>query len=89
MSECWKQERPTWCPHADCAFKRRAMDNACVGDLPAPAEHDGDYNYHRLCINGALPNGEIFDLQINRTDISWFLWLMKGIAPDVKPIKET
>lgn len=25
----WRQERPSWCPHTDCLFRRRAMDDMC------------------------------------------------------------
>ena len=75
----WKQERPAWCPHSDCEFKRRAMDAMCVGHLPAPAEHDGDFNNHRLCLNGAADNGGVFDLQINSTDLWWFRFLFHAL----------
>ncbi len=75
--EEWKQERPGWCPHVDCLFKRRAMDNVCGGELPAPVEHDGDFNIYRLCINE--PNNSPFDLQLNEGDLEWFRWIFDAL----------
>ena len=68
----WKQERPDFCPHNDCLFKRRAMDDMCVGYLPKPEKHNGDINKYRWCLNGASDSEGVFDLQINDTDIWWF-----------------
>jgi hypothetical protein len=75
----WKQERPAWCPHKDCLFKRRAMDSLCAGELPKPEPHDGDENTHRFCINGAMPKAEVFDLQVNTSDLFWFRWIFSAI----------
>jgi hypothetical protein len=75
----WKQERPEWCPHQDCIFQRRAMDSLCGGKLPEPVEHDGDFNTHRLCINGAMPNDEVFDLQVNKGDLFWFRFIFEAL----------
>jgi hypothetical protein len=61
--------RPQWCPHQDCRFQVQFQEAMCGGDLPAPSEHDGDFNHHRLCLAGAADNGGVFDLQINKTDI--------------------
>jgi len=72
-----RQERPLWCPHSDCLFKRRAVDHLCVGKLPHPEPHDGDFNTHRLCIN-AEP---IFDLQINNADAGWFRYVLAEVTP--------
>lgn len=68
----WKQERPGWCPHPDCLFVRRTVDAICVGHLPEPVPHDGDFNIYRWCLNGAAEDGGVFDLQINNADIGWF-----------------
>jgi hypothetical protein len=79
----WKQERPSWCPHTDCAFRRRAMDAICGGELPKPEDHDGTPNTHRVCWNGAGRAGEVLDLQVNGTDLGWFRWIfdaMDGLA---------
>lgn len=65
-------KRPEWCPHSTCIFVVNMQDKICGGHLPEPVEHDGDYNIHRLCLEGALPNGEIFDLQIHNSDIFCF-----------------
>jgi len=81
----WKQERPSWCPHKSCLFKRRAMDDACVGDLPEPEEHDGDFNNHRFCLNGVSDSGGVFDLQINNSDLWWFRWLFQALDNRVMP----
>ena len=80
----WKQEQPTWCPHKDCRFKRRAMDKLCGGELPEPEEHDGGVNTHRFCINAGCINKTvkcdgIFDLQVNSTDLQWFRWIFDAL----------
>lgn len=75
----WKQERPGWCPHKDCQFKRRVMDDLCGGHLPAPERHDEDFNHHRLCLNGADSNGGVFDLQVNNTDLFWLRWTFDAL----------
>jgi hypothetical protein len=74
----WLQERPTWCPHLDCLFRRRAMDSICGGELPEPEPHLGDSNTHRVCLNGVI-EGEIFDLQVNATDLGWFRWIFDAL----------
>ncbi len=79
MATEWKQERPTWCPHTDCIFKRRVMDGMCGGGLPNPVEHDGDFNNYRFCLNGAADNGGVFDLQVNDTDLGWFRWIFDAL----------
>jgi len=71
----WKQKRPGWCPHSDCLFRRRVMDNLCGGELPAPVEHDGAKNTHRLCI---VTEG-VFDLQVNATDMDWLRWVLDAL----------
>jgi len=61
-----KNKRPAWCPHTDCKYHLSTQDLLCVGHLPEQIEHDGDVNIYRMCINCC---GEVFDLQINDTDI--------------------
>ena len=73
--EVWKQERPAWCPHRNCVFSRRSQDALCGGSLPKPAPHDGDENTHRLCIKA----GEVFDLQVNKTDLGYFRWILDAL----------
>lgn len=75
----WKQERPDWCPHPTCLFKRRVQDAMCCGDLPEPAPHDGDENIYRICLNGAADNGGVFDLQVNDTDLGYFRWIFDAL----------
>jgi hypothetical protein len=48
----------------------------CIGKLSKPAKHNKDYNTHRLCLKGVLPNKEIFDLQINKSDAYWIRMLL-------------
>lgn len=79
MTQTWKQERPSWCPHPDCLFRRRAMDDICGGKLPAPEPHDGDHNTMRLCLNGADSTGAVFDLQVNDSDLHWLRWIFEGM----------
>ena len=76
MSQIWKQERPSWCPHTDCIFLRRAMDHLCGGQLPKPEPHDGDVNTQRICINAGLP---VFDLQVNHSDLDWLRWIFDAL----------
>lgn len=75
----WLQERPAWCPHTDCIFRRRAQDAICGGELPVPADHDGTPNTHRVCLNGAAENGGVMDLQVNATDLDWFRWIFDAL----------
>ena len=74
-AESWKQERPSWCPHADCQFRRRAMDSICGGELAEPEPHDGDMNTHRLC----LVADSVIDLQVNASDCDWLRWILDAL----------
>ena len=87
MAQTWKQERPSWCPHPDCVFVRRAMDAICVGHLPELVAHDGDFNHHRFCLNGASDSGGVFDLQVNNTDLWWFRQMFSAL--DGKAVEHT
>ena len=78
-TQIWKQERPSWCPHTDCIFQRRVMDDLCGGRLPAPEPHDGDQNTHRFCLNGADKDGGVFDLRVNRSDLEWLRWVFDAL----------
>jgi len=81
-SKTYKQERPNWCPHKDCIFKRRAIDDICGGDLPKEQcgiTSDGHQNNHRFCLNHVLPKNEIFDLQVNDNDLQWFRWIFDSL----------
>lgn len=75
----WKQTRPEWCPHKDCQFKRRAMDSLCGGKLPDPVKHDTALNTHRVCIKDSALAGDVFDLQVNSTDLEWFRWIFDAL----------
>lgn len=71
-------ERPEWCPHHTCQFKCQTQSSACVGALPEPVGHDGDFNTHRLCLHGAKDDGEwTFDLQVNRSDAYHLIRMLK------------
>ena len=74
----WRQERPSWCPHLDCSFRRRAHDSVCGGELPEPAQHNGDFNTHRVCLRED-DNGRIADYQVNATDLEWFRWIFDAL----------
>ncbi len=76
MSQLWKQERPTWCLHKECLFKRRVMDAICGGELPEPSPHEGDINTHRICLN---QGGRIDDYLVNSTDLEWFRWIFDAL----------
>jgi len=71
----YKQEKPSWCEHEGCLFLRGAVDCLCGGKLPAPEPHDGDFNTHRICIGPE----EVFDLQVNVSDLDWFRWIFDAI----------
>lgn len=76
----WKQEKPAWCPHSHhCIFLMRVQDSLCAGKLPKPLPHDGDFNTHRICLTGALPNDEVFDLQVNKSDVYHFRRILNAI----------
>jgi hypothetical protein len=49
----------------------------CSGKLPEPVQHEKDFNDCRICLRHALPNGKIFDLQINKSDTYWFKLLFE------------
>jgi len=72
-------ERPKWCSHKDCIVFRCFQDVMCSGKLPEPKEHDKDFNTHRFCLKNALPNNEIFDLQINKSDAYFFKLLFEVV----------
>lgn len=82
--QVWLQERPEWCPHQDCLFRRRGQDAMCCGVLPKPEPHGAGLNYYRLCLNGADKDGGVFDLQINDTDIWYFGKMFKALRVDGK-----
>jgi hypothetical protein len=75
----WKQERPEWCPHTECIFKRRAMDSLCGGELPKPEPHGADFNTHRFCIREPESTPPIWDLQVNGTDLDWLRWVLDAL----------
>ena len=79
MTQEWKNERPEWCPHANCEYRLRAQDSACVGYLPLPIPHGEDSNDYRFCLNGALESGEVFDLMINDSDLYHFKRLFAAL----------
>ncbi|KKL46362.1 hypothetical protein LCGC14_2346290, partial [marine sediment metagenome] len=55
---------------------RRSQDALCGGRLPKPEPHEGDENTHRLCVNTV---GEVFDLQVNKTDLGYFRWILDAL----------
>jgi len=75
----WLQERPEWCPHTECIFRRRVLDSICGGELPATVEHDGDQNTHRLCIREPESDPPIWDLMVNETDLDWLRWVLDAL----------
>jgi hypothetical protein len=72
----WRQERPTWCPHNSCIFRRRAMDSICGGELAEPEMHGGDQNTHRLCLRSDV---ETVDFHVNASDLGWLRWIMDAL----------
>lgn len=79
----WKQERPPWCPSPACQFLLHTQQAACVGRLPQPVEHDGDFNTHRLCIHGADDDGNwLSPLMINSSDAYNLTRLLTRVRED-------
>ena len=74
----WKQERPSWCHHNDCLFKRRCQDALCCGELPAADSHDGDFNYYRICVNVA-EDRKGCDYLVNNTDLEYLRWILDAL----------
>ena len=74
----WKQERPNWCPHNDCLFKRRCQDAFCCGELPIPEPHQDDFNYYRICVSG-FGDGIGQDYLVNNTDINYLRWILDAL----------
>ncbi len=72
-------KKPNWCPHANCIVLTCFQDKMCSGKMPKPEPHDNDFNTHRLCLKDSLPNNEIFDLQVNRTDMYHFGLIFDGL----------
>jgi len=66
----WKQERPPWCKHNDCFFKKRHQDSLCGGWLSPPQEHNGDFNHYRFCIR--FDDDQVIDIQVNDSDLQYF-----------------
>jgi hypothetical protein len=66
----WKQARPEWCPHNDCAYRASSQGCICIGELPEPKPHYSSSNSHRLCIAQSCPGDDewLFKLEINSGD---------------------
>ncbi len=80
-----QNERPEWCPHADCVFIAvKALHAMCGGRLVTPEPHDGVMNTHRFCIDTCETGHGVFDLQVNRGDIWWFQELLKLLREDAQ-----
>lgn len=86
----YKQERPSWCPHQDCIFRRRAMDSICGGLLPLNQslvpEKDAFGETHindvRMCLNETHqppPNHKPIDLKMNPSDLDWIRFVMDAL----------
>lgn len=84
----YKQERPSWCPHAStCKFKRRAMDSMCGGELPAEVKETDEFkqlhiNDLRVCLNETHqppPNAKIIDFMVNDSDLDWFRFVYDAL----------
>jgi hypothetical protein len=58
------------------------LDRLCIGLLPAPVQHDKDFNTHRLCMwdGESAPT----DYQINHSDIWWLTRALDTVKPEAK-----
>ena len=73
------QERPAWCPHTDCQFKRRHVDAFCGGALSEPAEHAGDFNTHRFCMGPGEDDSRVESYMVNDTDLEGLRWIFDAL----------
>ncbi len=78
MAEEWKQERPSWCPHISCQFKRRVQDAFCCGKLYEPQPHGADWNDARICFN-CHDDGSIQNYMVNKTDVGYLRWILDAL----------
>lgn len=79
--------RPEWCPHLTCTPLRSAQNAICGGRMPVPQPHGADFNTHRLCLRAPRPGRgiEIFDLEVNATDLWWLgEVILKPLREDAK-----
>ena len=86
----YRQERPTWCPHQDCLFKRRVMDSICGGALPPgqanvkekDAFGEDHINDVRVCLNETHqppPNAKVVDFKMNPSDLDWIRFILDAL----------
>jgi len=75
----WKQEKPSWCQHPECIFLRQIQNLLCAGQLPKPMPHDDDFNTHRICFTEGGADDEVFDLQVNKSDLYHFRRVLNAI----------
>lgn len=86
MVTVWKQQRPEWCPHQDCAYQASSQGALCIGELPAPLPHEDDHNTHRLCMTHSCEGDDpwLVKLEINRSD-AWGISRVLGRVFGFKP----
>lgn len=84
MGEFRNHERPDWCPHKDCQFVLNTQDAACVGRLPAPADHGAHkgINDGRFCMRD-LDSGEVYDFQVHKGDLLGLKRLFVALYPPI------
>lgn len=76
--EVWRQERPTWCPHISCWFRRRVQDAFCCGKLYEPVAHGADSNDYRICFN-CMDDGSLQDYMVNNSDLDYLRWILDAL----------
>lgn len=54
--------RPTWCPHIECAFRKRVGNLCCSGKLEQP---QNSLITHRLCLTGMQLDDGITELKLS------------------------
>ncbi len=83
----YEQERPSWCPHPTCIFKRRAMDSMCGGALPKEVKETDEFkqlhiNDLRVCLNETHqppPHAKVIDFKVNDSDLDWFRFVYDAL----------
>lgn len=78
-SKIYRQERPAWCPHADCQFRRQFVDAFCGGQLLKPDEHCGGFNTHRFCMGPGEDDSRVESYMVNGTDLDSLRWIFDAL----------
>lgn len=77
MGKTIPHEKPEWCSRTTCQYLRNGAGIMCIGKLPKPEPHGGDFNTHRLCMLERETGLHLVRLVINKTDVGWLNYLFE------------